>query len=56
MFVPGADLLRLPLGGQGQRRPAVLLKGDMLVEVMTPTVKNPETQVQQLATGLLGRI
>jgi len=36
--------------------PSLLLKGDVLVEIMMPTVKNPEAKFRPLATSLLGRI
>jgi hypothetical protein len=36
--------------------PSLLLKGDVLVEIMMPTVERPEAKFRPLATTLLGRI
>ncbi len=36
--------------------PSLLLKGDVLVELMMPTVKNPEAKFRPLATRILQRI
>ena len=36
--------------------PSLLLKGDTLVEIMMPTVKDPEAKFRPLANKLLGRM